>query len=439
MAAPNNVYSTKKVIAKKDTTTYNNFLAKFLINSPSTIGDEWGNGYFNASDDAATSRSKILDIFKLDGWIRVKQDSDDTFMGYVNTGSTNDSYHNANRVGIIKLSNGGVVKKVFNDGGLNRMGEAYLGVNTNEPKWANWINLAYEVRSAFYNETTDVGFSYRINGGAWSSTSFGIDPPDVKVLINSKYRQIDLTPTLEEGDTVGLRVYITNEEGTTYSEEYSFTAKETLAILTGVNLYSAPDGDAVGAVTLYMLETTATALESVTDVDTATGLYVFLSEYFTTENPTAGDIAADGWYVIGGIAPLPGGNIKVFKVEDGEIRRYAERVPNYPKIVFTCINNGEPDFPQYRGQATIQDDTNPATGFVQTVSTTVTIRYLNNAEEQLASYSKNITLTQGATTAYSAITSLPPEGTTKVQVTCAATESTLGMPKLEPVTSLPPA
>lgn len=439
MAAPSNVYNTKKLVAKQGATVYDNYLAKFLVNTTPPNGADWGDGYFNSTDDDATKRANILDIFKLDGLVRVAQDADTGFIGYVDAGSVNESYHNANRVGVLRLNKDGITKKVFNDGGLNRMGEAFLGVNTNEPKWANWINFAYQVRSAFYNTTTDVGFSYRINSGTWADVSFNTELPEVKELVNAVYPQINLTPTLEVGDTVGLRVYITNEEGTTYSTEYSFTATELLAIPTGANLYDAPDGDIIGAVTLYMLASTETALESVSDVDTATGLYVFLSEYFTTENPTAGDIAADGWYLIGGVDPLPGGSVKIFKVEGGEIRRYVARVPVYPTIVFTCINNGEPGLPQYRGQAAIQDDTTPATGFAQTVSTTVTVRYLNTAEELLESYSRNITLTQGESIAYSAITTSPPEGATKVQVVCTASESTLGMPKLEPITALPPA
>jgi hypothetical protein len=438
MAADSNAYiATSKYVSTLG--TRNVYIAKLLQNSYTPAGDDWGDGYFNSTDDDATKKLKILDIFKLDALQRFKKtDGTQGFVGIVKRGGINATYHNVSRVSGILNRLGVDDYDVLNDGGLHTTGVAELGNNTNQPKWSNWINVAYIFRSSFYDNSTNIGYSYKINEGSWVSVTSPTTAPAAKIKLEDLFKQIDLTPTAEAGDSVVLKVWITNPEGTMESSELNITTEETLAIPTGADIYESPSGAKTGTTTLYMLSSTEASLGDVTALDTATGLFVFKSEYFTIANPGAGDIADNGWYVIGGVPNLPNGNIKVFQVASGELRKYEERVPDNPTIVFTCINNGQIDFPEYRAQAVIQNDSTPASGFPQTISTGVTIHYMNNADQIITSYYRAFSLTAGDTVAYSAIVTLPPAEATKVQVVCDASAATLGLPKLEPITALPP-
>ena len=75
--APSSAYQTSKAKAVLATgadtfTSYRDLLlAKFLQNTTATTGDDWGDGYFNSADDAATRIAKIKALFKIDGWKRV--------------------------------------------------------------------------------------------------------------------------------------------------------------------------------------------------------------------------------------------------------------------------------------------------------------------------------------------------------------------------------
>ena len=294
MAAPSTAYGTKKLTATKDSITYDTYLAKFLQNTTSTTGNDWGDGYFNSGDTNATKKSKILEIFKLSGFLRVTNTSEDLFVGYVNSGSSEASYHNSNRFGKMQLSDGVNNKILLNDGGLNTLAYAENGNNTNEPKWVNWINIAYIVTTAYYLNSTGFGYSYKIGSGSWVDVNSGLTFLSAKESITNKFKQINLSPSLVTGDIVYFKIWISNAEGTKTSAPFSITAGPSLAIPTGANKYSTPNGITTGTETLYMLSTTESALNSVSLSNEDTGLYLYKSEYFNTTTPSTGDIVDDG-------------------------------------------------------------------------------------------------------------------------------------------------
>ena len=416
MSAPQGSYFSKKLNIKPFSTSDENvFVAKYFKNTVATTGTDWGDGYFNVSDDDATKKSKILSIFKLDDLLRVKTTVGEGFIGRVNAAGSNATFHNANRVSKGRVEEDGLTYYVFNDGGLNRKPEAYIGNTLNEPKWANWINLPVEIRNAFYNKTTAYGYSYSINGGSWTDVAIG-EGLGYKTISERLIRQINLTPTLEEGDTVSFKSLATNEEGTDYSTAYTFTALETI-YSTGANELPAPDGQLGDGIYIYGLSSTESALLTVTDSDAATGIYLYNSEYFNSSN-----YLANGYYIIGGVPTLNNGNIKVFKVQSGEVRQYIERVPVTPILRLQVVNLGMMDLPEYRAQATALDTTE---GFVATLTLNIAITYQiysgGTYSQTGESVYRTLSLVDGEFSSLGGILPLPPANATHTQVTTSTT------------------
>ena len=97
-------------------------------------------------------------------------------------------------------------------------------ININEPKWVNWINIAYIVKSAYYLNSTGFGYSYKIGSGSWVDVNSGLTPPLAKASITNKFKRIDLSPSLVSGGIVYFKIWISNTEGTKTSASFSITA-----------------------------------------------------------------------------------------------------------------------------------------------------------------------------------------------------------------------
>ena len=389
------------------------FLAKFLKNTTPQLGNDWGDGYFNEADDAETKAYKIKNTLKIDGFIQVPNgDGGQSFIGYCHTRTgDNGIYHKTERFsGVFVPTTTNMTAELLNDAGLNRKPESYVGNTLNEPKWANWINLPAEIRSAFYNATTNYGYSYKINAGSWNDVNLN-GTIGVKQIKEFLIRGINLTPTLSEGGTVSFRMLATNEEGTKYSTEYTFTALETI-YSTGANKLETPDGSLGEGVYIYALSSTETDLLSVTDSDSATGIFLYNSEYFNSSN-----YLANGYYIIGGVPTLPNGNIKVFQVVSGEVRKYVERVPVTPILRLQLVNLGMDELPEYRTQATALDTED---GFTATLTLNLEINYYSYSggiyTQVGGSTFKTLNITMGEFISLGGIVNLPPSGATHSKV-----------------------
>ncbi len=291
MAAPTNAYSLKKLKAKKDTNVYDTYLAKFLVNTTPTSGDTWGDGYFNSTDDDATKKSKILDIFKLDGWIRVNNGSEDVFAGYVNTGSENEAYHNPNRIGVLKLSKDGTVKKVFNDAGLNTLGECTTG--TNILKYANMILHNVYFKSSYYNLSTAFGIKYRINSGSWvTAPNQDLDGSLQSTLAEKLTFNTPLVmyPPANKGDFFEVKAYITNEEGITEGTIVGFLLDDRIENVDATYRTDPQSSTGETSVDFWMLAGDYADLSTLTDTGQSTGIYGHTTPYRNIP-------ITSGWYV----------------------------------------------------------------------------------------------------------------------------------------------
>jgi len=405
MSAPTTAYYS---IALKDKTTPQNYLTCKYLSEYTNIGSH----------------------FYLDKVLKCKDSSIDYFIGACVVGSVKASYHASGRKG--RLFQG---LELYTDGGLNTLAHIEFR-NSNEPKWVNWVNLAYYLLSAYYNDTTSFGYSYKINSGSWVNVS--VSSLAQKLDKEDKITHIDLTPSADESDTLTFKMWAINAEGTKYSAEYSFTALETLAIPTGANKYSTINGITTGTATLYMLSTTESALDDVSLSDGNTGLYLYKSEYFNTTTPSTGDIVDDGYYVIGGVPAISTTQEKAFYVVSGQIRKYEIRTIVIPAIRLRLVDTGSPGLIVPKVLVSIVN--NDGNGFRNTVTINCDIEYYNDSGVYQTKATKSINLVDGDTQAYSGLTALPPSGygIKKVKIVSTSSEATLGMALEVPLlTALP--
>jgi hypothetical protein len=343
--------------------------------------------------------------------------------------SGNGLYHKTERFSGVRVpTTVNASAELLNDAALNRKPYGEIDTITGEPHWANWVNLPVTIRSAFYTSTTDYGFSWKIGAGSWTDVSAltlspALAPPAPKLPITPKIRQIDLSASLSEADTLYLRAWATNEEGTHYGAEFSFTAEETI-YSTGANGVVSASGDITSSIYIYALSSTETALSSVSTSDTATGLFFYTSEYFITANKLA-----TGWYIIGGQTG------KAFYIQSGEVRKYETRTPATAYIRLSLINKGMEELPEYRAQALVIDDSN---GFPNTLSVDVEIKYYTLSGETYTqtgnTVNKTMSFVDGELSSESSIVSLPPVDATHAQVTTST--SGIGMAVVSPYIAL---
>lgn len=307
MSVPTNAYGTKKLKAVKNLINYDTYLAKFLQNTTPTIGDELGDelgdGYFNSTDDDTTKRSKILDIFKLDGFVRITGTSEDLFAGYTNEGSVNSLYHNSNRLGVIKLQKDGINKFVYNDAGLNTLGDtellSVLSTNStsytdnpaffkprlnNVAVWGNYKS-AYYLSSDKYIQVKDPG------SGAWNDMGKGLSLPE-KSSIVEKINLMNAT-VVDRAQSYYFRTKIVNSEG-------NFVSPEVL-----IDIYRAIETmkyDATYASYAYNGSTTKTIYYNTAEiVPTGGGVEGDATNFAKNDvvNMEPSDIADYGYYVLG--------------------------------------------------------------------------------------------------------------------------------------------
>lgn len=291
MAAPSTAYGTKKLTATKDSVTYDTYLAKFLQNTVSTTGDEWGDGYFNSGDTNATKKSKILEIFKLSGFLRMTSTSEDLFVGYVNSGSPEASYHNINKFSKIQLSDGVTSKIILNDAGLNTLGECSTGSNV--LSYANMVLNNVYFRSSYYNSTTSFGIKYRINSGSWV-TAFNQNLEGAVQSSLDKKAEYDSPlvayPPANQGDFCEVKTYISNEEGASEGVTVGFLLGDSISNIDATYRTDPQSSTGEASVDFWMLAGQYAALSTLTDTAQSTGIYGHTTPYRNVP-------IASGWYI----------------------------------------------------------------------------------------------------------------------------------------------
>lgn len=393
MSAPLSAYHSK---ALKDKTTPQNYLmCKFL--------PEYTN---------------IKKEFYLDAILRYKDGVVYYFGGACLVGSENSKHHANSRKGKIFDE-----LEVYTDGGLNTL--AYTEFrNLNEPTFVNWTNIKYFLKSAYYNDTTSFGYSYKINSGSWVDVSLG--SLSQKLSKEELVRHINFTPDATKADTIYMRVWATNSEGTKYSDNYTFTAGDLIQFpLVNANKLTAIDSNENTTVTLYLLQSDFNDISDVTTTDSDTGIMLYASEYFKSSN-----YIADGIYLISGKSDVTGDNSKekVFTVLSGQIRKYTVRDKIIPKILFKVVSTKSGDLWRHNPAAEV---TNNGT-FALTVSTSVEVTFYNSSQEPIGeTQTKTINLVAGESSATGSLLFNLPTGSVYASVICLDNQATLGMPKIE--------
>jgi hypothetical protein len=229
MSAPETAYHTEKANFDTTTTEVDVYIAKFLENTTPPTGDDWGDGYFNSTDDDATRKSKILSIFKLDGLFRGKTTLKEGFIGYVKispTPSDNSTYHASGRFSGRKLTDQttGYTYELLNDGGLNT--KPFLTVNTGIDNTKsdlanNGFKITLDYRSAYHIDTSSYGIRWRKQGDTTYNTVdlavvLGIIGKKIKVSLTDYVIDVDPLDILyvEAPYTYEILAFITNTEGT---------------------------------------------------------------------------------------------------------------------------------------------------------------------------------------------------------------------------------
>lgn len=291
MAAPTTAYLDKKNDLQNGANNYDTYIARFLQNTTPTSGDDWGDGYFNSTDNDATKKSKICDIFKLDGFLTQQKDLSIGFIGFAQEGGTNAAYHKNTRSSYKRLYKDGVNYIIFNDAGLNRLAECSTGSNI--LKYANMVLNNVYFRSSYYNNSTAFGIKYRINSGSWVTASNQDLNGAVQSSLSKKEKYIlplVAYPPSNEGDFFEVKTYIINEEGTMEGSVLGFLLEDSISNIDAT--YRADPQSPTGetSVDFWMLAGQYAALSTLTDTAQSTGLYGHTTPYRNVP-------IASGWYV----------------------------------------------------------------------------------------------------------------------------------------------
>ncbi len=227
MAAPITAYLDNKNDLQNGANNYDTYIARFLQNTTPTSGDDWGDGYFNSTDDDATKKSKICDIFKLDGFLTQQEGSSIGFVGFAQEGGTNAAYHKNTRSSYKRLYKDGVNYIIFNDAGLNIYGDTELlsVLSTNSTAYTdnpaffkprlNDVAVWGNYRSAFYAGSNKYIQVKSPSSGEWNDMGQGLFLP-AKIAANEKIELMNST-VVDRAISYDFRTKITNTEGNYFS------------------------------------------------------------------------------------------------------------------------------------------------------------------------------------------------------------------------------
>ena len=317
MAAPQTAYQSQALKLKLGTATpLNIFIAKFLQNTTPTSGDTWGDGYFNSTDDDATKKSKILDIFKLDDFVTIQHSTvGKSFVGFINPSGTNALYHNSTRYSRGRVGKDAIGYILLNDAGLNTLG--ICETQSNILKYANLVLNNAFFRSAYYLDSTSFGLKYKVNNGNWvvapnQNLNEGAQPNLNKKLTYSS--PLVFYPPAEKGDNIQVKAYIENAEGLFEGNVINFIAEDSIVQVDAIFRIDPQSSSGETPVDFWMLSEQYAALGTLTDQGQQSGLFGHTSPY--RDIPIA-----SGWYI--GMLP----NKALFVDNIGQFTQYVELAP----------------------------------------------------------------------------------------------------------------
>lgn len=300
MAAPSTVYKDYMTRRRKGGTTpvdIDLYIAKFLQNTTAQSGDTWGDGYFNAADipptaaDWSAANAKIKSIFKVDGFLCVpKGTTENGFIGFCySRTSGNGLYHKTERFSGVRVpTTAHADAELLNDGGLNRKPVSdVVQDHANQVWWANMYSVRILARSAFYANTTRVGYDFKINSGAWTRGLTQLISLAPKTFGTYEVRQQDFGAS--QGDTIYLRAFATNEEGERISETiYSHALGDKISHLLALKVTNI--NDTTGTSTeIFMTQPDEALIADLNTSSQSLGIEGFTSDLMNTE-------IADGYY-----------------------------------------------------------------------------------------------------------------------------------------------
>lgn len=216
---------------------------------------------------AYESDANVKALFHLDYLSHcIDVDNKNCFYGMVKVGGANAAYHAAARISKVKtrIENNECV--ILNDAGLNCLADIVSQVvNTDNFQHSqNRIEVALNIISAYYANSTAWGIRYRLNGGDWinikdysetleAKSTTSKSPAFVPQLVNGAWPAV--------GTTMNVQAYVTNSEGTKYYDIATYELTEEVLTVDAI-YYSATDATGV-PVTIYMRNSDWDNLDSV--------------------------------------------------------------------------------------------------------------------------------------------------------------------------------
>lgn len=183
----------------------------------------------------ALTDAQVKDLFKIDKLRPLTKGANSVFVGSINPNQDNMRYHNASRLGGVKIGNYEFLK----DAGLNRKGDAsvitvlntqtsdYNSLIENYPPRINDIRLFYWLYSPIYNATTGALIYASKDGSMWTQIgSYGSLSADA-----STVQYIDNPSYVDVSGNMYFKATITNDEGVFTSDIYTALIKMALSVM----------------------------------------------------------------------------------------------------------------------------------------------------------------------------------------------------------------
>jgi len=199
------------------------------------------------------------------------------FIGCCYVGGYNYNFHASHRIGVINMFKSGQLK-AYNDAGLNTL--PFANIPTAPDTRLGTITLNAVLKSSYYNDTTSYGFQYF--SGEWlesKGTATDGFPSNTTMTKTEASHAFGMDEwQIRGGQNVSVRAYVTNSEGTHYSQPFTFTIQKA-AIVLG-----------------YDPTTASYAVTSANKVTAEVDVYPFFSLGTRIRNEGVGDSILDGYY-----------------------------------------------------------------------------------------------------------------------------------------------
>ncbi|WP_158798092.1 hypothetical protein [Pedobacter sp. L105] len=251
MAAPTSAYTGTNLIVKNSSGNQVNH-----------------NFVLNTSDTAATLKARFYLDYLLPtntGWIG---------MNLLN--SYNYNHHSTARIGAINMYYNGYLKSYL-DGGLNTLPDAVL--NTIFTRYSNYVRVGTTLKASYFDGGSYArGYQFSVNGGAY----INFNAASTAVAANTSVTVQDICAVAATtNDSVLVRPYFSNSEGTYYGAAVQFYAAEAIYYGSMWKVTAACD-NAGTAVTVFITQSDYDAITSLTSTATASGIYGYLDDTFST-------------------------------------------------------------------------------------------------------------------------------------------------------------